>query len=213
MKHGIPKIRFLRIFPLLMWVICVSAHYLLSPWGFYWKVSPEETALRMQVVSTAQQYLGCQEADGSHQQILDIYNHHQPLAMDYTVDPTDSWCATFVSCVSIECDITQILPTECGCQRQIELFRQMDCWEEQDSAIPLPGDVIYYDWEDKWYGDCTGWSDHVGIVVGVKWPFAKVIEGNKDDQVAYRYILLNGPCIRGYGKPDYTTLSQQAKTA
>lgn len=213
MRHGIPKIRFLRFFPLLLWVICVFAHYLFSPWGFYWKVSPEETALRMQVVSTAQQYLGCQEADGSHQQILDIYNHHQPLAMDYTVSPTDSWCATFVSFVSIECGITQILPTECGCQRQIELFRQLDCWEEQDSAIPLPGDVIYYDWEDKWYGDCTGWSDHVGIVVGVKWPFVKVIEGNKDDQVAYRYILLNGPCIRGYGKPDYTTLSRQTKTA
>lgn len=185
----------------------IAAYYLWSPWGFYRKLPREEAALRMRVVQQAQTYLGCNEADGSHQAILDIYNSHTPLAMDYTVNPTDSWCATFVSCVAIDCGITDILPTECGCQRQISLFQDLGQWEESDSAIPAPGDIIYYDWEDKWLGDCTGWSDHVGIVVGIKWPFAKIIEGNKDDRVAYRYILLNGPWIRGYGMPDYTSLS------
>lgn len=185
----------------------VLAHYLFDPWGFYWKVSDAEAALRLQAVHTAQEDLGRNESDDSHLAILDIYNSHQPLANGYLVQPTDSWCATFVSSVSIRCGLTEILPTECGCERQIGLFQQLGRWEEWDDAIPLPGDVIYYDWQDKGLGNCTGWSDHVGLVVGVKWPFVKVIEGNRDDQVAYRVILLNGPHIRGYGKPDYASLA------
>lgn len=190
-------------------VLCIAAavamHYLYDPWGFYWKVSEEEAQLRMQVVKTAETWLGANEADGSHQAIIDLYNSHEPLAMDYEVQYTDSWCATFVSAVAIQCDLTDLIPTECGCERQIGLFQDICCWVETDSTIPLPGDIIYYDWDEKMPGDCTGWSDHVGIVVGTKWPFVKVIEGNKDDSVAYRYILLNDVSIRGYGKPNYAT--------
>lgn len=200
-----------RLLPRIILAVLIAgmvlAHYLLDPWGFYWKVSDAEAALRLQSVRTAQEDLGRKEADGSHLAILDIYNSHQPLVNGYLVQPTDSWCAAFVSSVSIRCGLTDILPTECGCERQIGLFQQLGRWEERDDAIPLPGDVIYYDWQDKWLGDCTGWSDHVGLVVGVKWPFIKVIEGNKDDQVAYRVILVNSPQIRGYGKPDYASLA------
>lgn len=184
----------------------LAAHYLYDPWGFYWKVSDAEAALRMQVVKTAQSYLGCNEADGSHEQIIDLYNSHRPLAMNYTVQYTDSWCATFVSSVAIQCGLTDIIPTECGCERQIGLFQKIDCWEEFDGAVPLPGDIIYYDWDEKGLRDCTGWADHVGIVVGTKWPFIKVIEGNKGDSVSYRYLLLNSIHIRGFGQPDYASL-------
>lgn len=187
----------------------LAAHYLYDPWGFYWKVSDEEAALRMQVVEMAQSYLGCNEADGSHEQIIDLYNSHQPLAMNYTVQYTDSWCATFVSAVAIQCGLTDIIPTECGCERQIGLFQEIGCWEEFDGAVPLPGDIIYYDWDEKGLRDCTGWSDHVGIVVGTKWPFIKVIEGNKGDSVSYRCLLLNDIHIRGFGQPDYAS---RAKT-
>lgn len=183
------------------------SHYLWDPWGFYWKVSDAETQLRTQYVATAQQYLGYNEADGSHQKIVDQYNAHEPLAVGYVVQYTDSWCATFVSAVAIQCGLTDIIPTECGCERQIGLFQNISRWEENDAAIPLPGDLIYYDWDIKEMGDCTGWTDHVGIVVGTKWPFVKVIEGNKDDMVSYRYILLNDPQIRGYAKPDFASHS------
>lgn len=184
----------------------LAGYWLLAPWGFCRKVSPGEAALRTGVVATAQSYLGCNEADGSHLPILDCYNAQEELPRNYTVSPEDSWCAAFVSCVAIQCGITDILPTECGCQRQIELFQALGRWEEGDGYIPQPGDVIYYDWQDKGLGDCTGWADHVGLVVGIKWPFAKIIEGNKDDAVACRYILLGGPTIRGYGLPDYESL-------
>lgn len=187
----------------------IAAHYLYDPWGFYWKVSPEESALRMQVVETAESYLGCNEADGSHKAIIDLYNAHEPLAMDYVVQYTDSWCSTFVSAVAIQCGLTDIIPTECGCERQIGLFQEIGRWEELDSAIPLPGDLIFYDWNMEKKGECTGWSDHVGIVVGTKWPFVKVIEGNKDDMVTYRVIPLDDVTIRGFGMPDYGGLAEQ----
>lgn len=184
-------------------VLAVLAHYRYDPWSFYWKVSEEETALRMRFVQTAERYLGCKESDGSHEAIIDLYNAHEPLAMDYVVQYDDSWCSTFVSAVAIECALTAIIPTECGCQRHIGLFQSLGCWEEHDNAIPLPGDLIFYDWDQEDRGECSGWSDHVGIVVGTKWPFVKVIEGNKDDSVTYRIVLLGDRHIRGYGKPDY----------
>lgn len=186
----------------------ITAHYLFDPWGFYWKVSDNEAALRLQFVNTAQTYLGCNEADGSHEAIIDLYNSHKPLAMGYEVQYTDSWCSTFVSAIAIQCGLTEIIPTECGCERHIGLFQETGCWVEEDSAIPLPGDLIFYDWDMEEYGECTGWSDHVGIVVGTKWPFIRVIEGNKDDMVSYRTILLNDKQIRGFAKPDYTSYTE-----
>ena len=200
------KKRILYLLALTISVVAVAAHYWLDPWDFYWKQSPEETQLRWQVVKTAEQYLGCNEADNSHCFIIDRYNAHEPLAVDYVVQPNDSWCATFVSAVSIELGLTQIIPTECSCERQIGLFKSLGTWEEDDSRIPLPGDIIYYDWDETNPGDATGWSDHVGIVVGTKWPFIKVIEGNKDDAVSYLVLLINDIHIRGIGKPDYASI-------
>lgn len=188
---------------LMLIIGAAAAHYLLDPWGFYWKVSPEEEALRLRIVQTAEGWLGANEADGSHRAIIDLYNSHEPLAQGYAVQYTDSWCSTFVSAVSIKCELTDIIPTECGCQRHIGLFQTLGSWEEQDTAIPLPGDIIFYDWDETHPGDADGWSDHVGIVVGTKWPFIKVIEGNYDDCVQYRVIPLWDVTIRGYGKPDY----------
>lgn len=192
----------------LLFAAALVAHYLLDSWGFYWKVSPEETALRMELVQTAESYLGTLEGDSRHQEILGIYNTHEPLAVGYVVQDTDDWCATFVSAMAIQCGLTDIIPTECGCQRQIGLFQSLGTWEENDAAVPLPGDIIYYDWDARGLGGSTGWADHVGIVVGTKWPFVKVIEGNKDDSVGYRIVLINDIHIRGYGQPDYASLLQ-----
>ncbi len=181
----------------------VCAHYIWDPWGFYWKVSEPEASLRRKVVLTAEQYLGYNEADGTHMQIIDRYNIHEPLARGYAVTYTDSWCAAFVSAVAMEAGVTDIIPPECGCQRQIELFQNLGYWDERDWAIPLPGDLIYYDWNMENKGECTGWADHVGIVVGTKWPYLKVIEGNLNDSVSYHYLLLDDIQIRGFARPDY----------
>lgn len=192
------------LFRILLWTVLLLGAGLLFvsrvSWGFAREVSPEEEATRLALVEAAEGYLGCKEEDGTHQQIIDLYNSHTPLAQGYTVQYTDDWCATFVSAMAIQCGFTDDIPTECGCQRQIGLFEALGRWEESDSYVPLPGDIIYYSWSDKGLGDCTGWSNHVGIVTGTFGPFIRVIEGNYDDCVQYRYIRTNAVGIRGYGK-------------
>lgn len=175
----------------------------LLPWGFAREVSAQEKEQRMDIVHTAESWLGRKESDGTQRDIIDLYNSHTPLARGYEVTYTDDWCATFVSTVAIGCGMTDIIPTECGCEPQIELFQQLGTWQEADSYVPLPGDVIFYHWNCTELEDCEGWSDHVGIVAGTIGPFIKVIEGNKDDAVAYRFTMVNASHIRGYGIPDY----------
>lgn len=195
-------------FIILAWILALGAilaHYIFSPWGYYWKVDPAEQNLRNALVEQAQTWLGVQEADGSHMQIVDLYNSQEILPEGYILQSTDSWCAAFVTAAALQQNLTDLIPPECGCQRQIDCFKAMGRWDERDNIIPNPGDIIYYDWEAKVFGDCTGWSDHVGIVVGIKWPFIKVIEGNKGDSVDYRYLFINDMHIRGYGRPDYAT--------
>jgi hypothetical protein len=174
-------------------------------YGFAREVSLEEQTLRLSLVQAAENWLGCKEADGSHQPIIDLYNAHEPLAQGYTVKYTDQWCATFVSAAAITAELTDIIPTECGCQRQIGLFEQLDCWEEKDNYVPLPGDIIFYATTASGIGDCTDWSDHVGIVVGTNGNRIKVIEGNNGEAVRYRYLYTTDPTIRGYGLPDYAS--------
>ena len=174
-------------------------------YGFAREVSLEEQTLRLSLVQAAENWLGCKEADGSHQPIIDLYNAYEPLAQGYTVKYTDQWCATFVSAAAITAELTDIIPTECGCQRQIGLFEQLDCWEEKDDYVPLPGDIIFYATTASGIGDCTDWSDHVGIVVGTNGNRIKVIEGNNGEAVRYRYLYTTDPTIRGYGLPDYAS--------
>ncbi len=172
-------------------------------WCLWRQLPPEELALRQQVVQTAEGWLGANEADGSHQPIIDLYNTQEALPRDYTVTYADSWCAVFGSAVAMERGLTDIIPAECSCQQQIALFDALGRWEESDWYLPQPGDYIFYDWEGPLFGSSTGWSDHVGIVAAVYGPVIKVIEGNRDDCVMYRYVFPNHPGIRGYGLPDY----------
>ncbi len=174
-------------------------------YGFSSAVSQEEAALRLQVIQSAEHWLGANEADGSHRQIVELYNTQSPLPQGYTLTYEDSWCAAFGTVAAMEAGLTDIIPPECGCQRQIGLFMELGRWEERDNYLPLPGDYIFYAWDDFSTGDCTGWADHVGIVVGTWGPFIKVIEGNKDDAVGYRYILRDDFEIRGFGLPDYSS--------
>lgn len=184
-----------------IWAFAEFAEY-----GFAREVDLREKELRLQVVATAQKWVGTKEGSQQHIEILNIYNSHEPLAEGYTVTETDNWCAAFGSTVAVECGITDIIPTECGCERQIGLWQQLNCWQEEDTYIPLPGDYIYYAWDEPFrLDDCSGWADHVGIVVGTAGPFIKVIEGNWSDSVTYRIIPINHWQIRGYGLPDFAS--------
>ncbi len=182
-----------------VWLYIINADY-----DFYKTVPPAEAIAREEFVEAAEKWQGSTEGGENHKAIIDLYNSHTPLAQGYKVQYDDDWCATFVSAIAIEQGVTDIIPTECGCERQIGLFKELGVWQEDDSYKPLPGDIIYYCWSDKNPGeDCTGWANHVGIVVGTNGNFIKVIEGNKDDEVGYRYISVDKGGIRGYGIPEF----------
>lgn len=155
------------------------------------------------LIAQARAWIGCKESDGSHKKIIDVYNSHKPLARNYKVQYTDAWCATFVSAVAIKAGLTSIIPTECGCEQMINLFRKLSEWNENDARTPKVGDIIFYDWEDSGVGDCKGAADHVGIVETVSGNNITVIEGNYHDSVARRYITKNAKYIRGFGVPKY----------
>ncbi len=155
------------------------------------------------VVTQAQAWVGRNENDGSHKEIIDIYNSHKPLARGYKVKYNDYWCATFVSAVAIKLGCTDIIPTECGCEKMIALFKAKGMWDENDARVPKPGEIIFYDWDDSGAGDNRGYTDHVGIVEKVSNGNITVIEGNYNNAVGRRIIAVNGKNIRGYGIPRY----------
>lgn len=111
--------------------------------------SMTENELRSEVVSIAVSYLGCKESDGSHKKIIDLYNSHKPLARGYPVKYTDAWCSTFASAVAIKAGLTDIIPTECGCEKHIQLFKALGSWQENDAYVPKPADYVFYDWDDN----------------------------------------------------------------
>ena len=155
------------------------------------------------IINQAKKWIGKKESDGSFKEILDLYNSTKPLARGYKVKTSDNWCAVFVSSVSIACKATSIMPTECGCEKMIELYKKLGSWIEDENRTPNPGDIIFYDWQDNGKGDDKGWSDHVGIVETVKDGKITVIEGNYNEKVARRTIAVNAKTIRGYAVPKY----------
>lgn len=171
-----------------------------------------ESQIRQKVVEAAKAWLGCNEADGSHKRIIDLYNSHKPLARGYKLQYGDAWCAGFVSAVAIKLDLTDIMPTEVGVGNMIDLYRKLCRWKEQDSYVPSPGDVIMYAWGDSGAGDCTGGASHVGIVVSCDGKTITVIEGNYHNAVDYREIAVNGRYIRGFGLPDYASKADKTDT-
>ena len=164
-----------------------------------------EIVLRNKVVTIAKSWLNYGEVGGKHKTIIDTYNRITPLPVGYKVKYTDEWCATFVSAVGWKAGLSDIILPECSCIRMVELYKKKKRWQESDSYVPSPGDIIMYDWGDTGKGDNTGNPDHVGIVASVNGDTVQVIEGNKSETVGYRYLKINGRYIRGYCLPDYAS--------
>ena len=171
-----------------------------------------ELELRMQYVNAATGYYGCKENDGSHKPIIDLYNSYTPHPRGYRMTYDAPWCAAFASAMAVKCGFTDIIPVECSCSKQIELFKKLARWVENDAYVPSPGDLVYYDWDDNGVGDNTGDPEHVGIVTAVNGSVITVIEGNKNNAVDYRKLTVNGRYIRGYGVPYYASKATKAKT-
>lgn len=170
-----------------------------------------ETELRQKVVDTASAWLGTREYSAKHQEMLDIYNAQRPLPRGTRMLSSWPWCAAFVSTVSLQLGLRDIMPTECGCPSMIRLYQELGRWIEDDAYVPYPADVVFYDWQDSGVGDNVGQPDHVGIVVGCTNGTMTIIEGNCDNAVKLRQIAVNARYIRGYGVPDFASKADGAE--
>lgn len=170
-----------------------------------------ENEIRQKVVSTALAWLGTRENTAKHQEMLDIYNSQRPLPRGTRMLASWPWCAAFVSTVSLQLGLRDIMPTECGCPSMVRLYQELGRWVEDDAYIPSPGDVVFYDWQDTGYGDNVGHPDHVGIVLDCDGKNMTIIEGNNANAVTKRVLAVNARFIRGFGIPNFASKADGAE--
>lgn len=171
-----------------------------------------EQELRKKVAETAQRFVGTVQGSVKHKDLIDIYNGYKPRPRGHKLTYIEPWCAGFVSSISIQCGVTEIMPVECSCGQMVGLYKELGRWVEDDTYAPKVGDVIFYYWDDPANyksTDQTGGPNHTGIVVELQGKSFVVVEGNRIinnvSQVAYRTMDINGRYIRGYGCPDYAS--------
>lgn len=174
-----------------------------------------EKELRQKVVSTALAWLGTREYSAKHQEMLDIYNSQRPLPRGTRMLASWPWCAAFVSTVSLQCGLRDIMPTECGCPGMVRLYQELGRWVEDDAYVPSPADVVFYDWQDSATNYATtdniGHPDHVGIVLDCDGKNMTIIEGNNANAVNKRVLAVNDRFIRGFGIPDFASKADGAE--
>lgn len=160
---------------------------------------------REAVVDLVNSWIGKNEQDRTHREIIDIYNSYPNKARGIRMDYSWAWCASTWSALAVKLGYTDIMPIEISCGYLIERAKEMGCWVEDDAYIPKIGDAVLYDWNDSGIGDCTGWPEHVGTVVNVNKDagYFVVTEGNYQDSVKKRTVSINGRFIRGFITPDY----------
>lgn len=158
------------------------------------------------VVGQAQKWLGLNEYDGTHMEIINLYNSQKLLPRGYKMNRGDSWCAATVSAIAIKNKYTDIIPVECSCGEMVKKAITMGVWMEDDTYVASPGDIVMYDWSDgaSWATrDNKSWPDHVGIIERVANGKYTVIEGNYANEVKRRLLDINGRYIRGFICPRY----------
>lgn len=178
-------------------------------------VAPEYA--RQAVVDLINSWVGKKESDGSHKEIIDIYNTLKSFPRGTKMKYEWAWCACTWSALAIKLGYTEIIPVEISCYYLVELAKKMGIWQENDAYVPRPADAVLYDWEDNGSGDNKGTPDHIGTItyVNEKEGYMTVVEGNLDNAVKKRTLSLNGKFIRGFITPKYTnnTVSAPAQEA
>lgn len=158
------------------------------------------------VVKQIQSWYGCHRGDATHKKIIDIYNTAPGVPkMNYTAP----WCAATMSAAFHAVGYGNLVPLGCSCNAIIAEAKRRGIWQERDDYIPLPGEPIFYDWDDSKTNyattDNTGVADHVGIVTSVANNTIVVGEGNMTSKsvCGVRTIAMNGRCIRGFIVPNF----------
>lgn len=154
------------------------------------------------VLDVMRSWIGYSEANGKFKSIIDLYNSHKPLARGYAVQYDDEWCDTTVSAAAIKAGAVDLIGTECGVEKHVDIFKQKGIWNEDGTVTPEPGWIIVYNWDDNTQPN-DGYSDHIGYVESVSGNTITAIEGNKGEAVARRTLTVGNGNIRGYAMPRY----------
>lgn len=155
----------------------------------------EVVHLLKSVLNTAKSYLGTQQGDGKHKDLIKKYNAVKPLPVGYPMKGTDDWCAAFVTVVGDLANASKYIGRECGAQRFVAIFKNKGIW--RGLAKPAPGDIVVFDWQKN------GWADHMGFVEAINGNTITTIEGNTSKCVARRNYPWNDWRIAGYARPKY----------
>ena len=108
------------------------------------------------------------------------------------------WCAIFVSWCADQCGYidTGVIPKFAYCPEGANWFMANGQWQDRYYE-PLPGDIIFFDWERD------GVCDHVGIVESCEDGFVFIINGNDGDTCIETRYYAGSNSIYGYGMPAY----------
>ncbi len=114
------------------------------------------------------------------------------------------WCACFVSWCANECGYIEagIIPKFASCTNGVSWFKDRGQWAGNDIQ-PMPGMIIFFDWDDPDEGGQDGLSDHVGIVEKIENGRVYTIEGNSGNSCHELSYPLGYYQILGYGIPLY----------
>ncbi len=109
-----------------------------------------------------------------------------------------SWCACFTSWCADQCGYIEsgAVPKFSLCSDGVKWFQEKKQFQD-GSYVPVPGDIIFFDWGND------GSIDHVGIVENVKKGVVNTIEGNSGDKVKRNSYPVGSDSIYGYGIPAY----------
>lgn len=168
-------------------------------------------ATAQDVIKVAQSWIGYGEKNRKYKEILDVYNSHKPLARGWKAIPTDDWCDEFVSACFIKAKATDLVGTECGVPKHVDIFKKKGIWNEDGTVVPKPGWLIVYAWGKKTQPNDAP-PKHIGIVESVN-DTITVIEGNYHDVVGRRVIPVGWGFIRGYAMPNYQVTTNLDKIA
>lgn len=149
------------------------------------------------LLKQAESYIGVQQGDARHKELIKKYNGVKPLPVGYPVTESDNWCATFVTVMGDLTDTSKYIGRECGVHRFVQLFKKQKIW--RGLVKPKAGDLIIFDWRRN------GWMDHIGIVEKCAGNKVIVIEGNTSRRVARRTYKWDDYRIAGYARPNYPT--------
>lgn len=157
---------------------------------------------RTRIVTIMQNWVGAQQGDAKHHQIIDTFNTIGVGRISYS----DPWCAATTSAAYKMAALSNKFPSSASCGAQIDKAKKMGIWVENDDYIPAPGDTMIYAWTDpNPSADNTTGHDHTGIVEKVVGRTITVIEGNMVSKGVHycgrRTISVNGKNIRGFITP------------